>query len=387
MIPGTGSERLQPRCAASNGVAVQGLTPHAARLIPTSGINGAEEQERRATSALLAVMTAVREFGVAMTKPFGAPSGPVEAYIEVPFETGGKRVFPDGLVRVCRGQTTWTALVEVKTGANPLGREQLEAYLDVAKAEGFDALITISNELAPMPGAHPTTQLSLELLLECDQGGALDVGCGSGVLAIAAAKLGFAPVVALDSDPAAVEATLRSLRERYRAVTASDYAELLITAWPHSPQALGLEQVAVRSSRLARAECVVERDLSATNKLAPAPAQPAAVQPETYVVYFDLDKSNVKPEAAQILDRAIADAKAGGTPSISVTGHADRSGAEDYNLGLSLRRADAVREYLIKGGVTAEQITVSGRGEAEPAVPTADGVKEPRNRRVEVIVQ
>jgi OOP family OmpA-OmpF porin len=120
---------------------------------------------------------------------------------------------------------------------------------------------------------------------------------------------------------------------------------------------------------------------------APAPAQPAAVQPETYVVYFDFDKSNIKPEAAQILDRAIADAKAGGTPSISVTGHADRSGAEDYNLGLSLRRADSVREYLINGGVTAEQITVSGRGEAEPAVPTADGVKEPRNRRVEVIVQ
>jgi OOP family OmpA-OmpF porin len=120
---------------------------------------------------------------------------------------------------------------------------------------------------------------------------------------------------------------------------------------------------------------------------APAPAQPAAVAPETYVVYFDFDKSNIKPEAAQILDRAIADAKAGGTPSISVTGHADRSGAEDYNLGLSLRRADSVREYLINGGVTAEQITVSGRGEAEPAVPTADGVKEPRNRRVEVIVQ
>jgi OOP family OmpA-OmpF porin len=120
---------------------------------------------------------------------------------------------------------------------------------------------------------------------------------------------------------------------------------------------------------------------------APAPAQPAAVQPETYVVYFDFDKSNIKPDAAQILDRALADAKGGGTPSISVTGHADRAGSEDYNLGLSLRRADAVREYLINGGVTADQITVSGRGEAEPAVPTADGVQEPRNRRVEIIVQ
>jgi hypothetical protein len=130
---------------------------HAARLIPTSGINGAEEQERRATSAVLAVMTAVREFGVAMTKPFGAPAGPVEAYIEVPFEIGEKRVFPDGLVRVCRGAKSWTALIEVKTGTNQLGTEQLEAYLDVARAEGFQALITISNELAPMPGVHPTT--------------------------------------------------------------------------------------------------------------------------------------------------------------------------------------------------------------------------------------
>ncbi len=120
---------------------------------------------------------------------------------------------------------------------------------------------------------------------------------------------------------------------------------------------------------------------------APAPAAPAPIQPETYVAYFDWDKANIKPEVAQILDQAIADAKAGGTPSISVTGHADRSGPEDYNLGLSLRRADAVREYLINGGITAEQITVSGRGEAEPAVPTPDGVKEPRNRRVEIIVQ
>src|SRR3954447_21005062 len=93
-------------------------TWHAARLIPTSGINGAEEQERRATSALLAVMTSVREFGRAITGPLGAPSGAHEAYIEVPFELGERRVYPDGLIRVTRGQRSWTALVEVKTGAN-----------------------------------------------------------------------------------------------------------------------------------------------------------------------------------------------------------------------------------------------------------------------------
>ena len=128
----------------------------AARLIPTSGINGAEEQERRATSALLAVMSAVKEFGRALTQPLGAPAGAIETYIEVPFSHDGKRLYPDGLIRVARGQRLWTALVEVKTGANDLQPEQLEAYLEIARDHGFDALITISNEIPPSAGQHPT---------------------------------------------------------------------------------------------------------------------------------------------------------------------------------------------------------------------------------------
>ncbi len=128
----------------------------AARLIPTSGINGAEEQERRATSALLAVMSAVREFGRALTQPLGAPAGPVQAYIEVPFTLGDQQCFPDGLIRVVRGQRQWTALVEVKTGSNELRTEQIERYLDIAREQGFDALITISNEIPPVAGQHPT---------------------------------------------------------------------------------------------------------------------------------------------------------------------------------------------------------------------------------------
>ena len=59
-------------------------------------------------------------------------------------------------------------------------------------------------------GAHPTTRLSLELILRCQRGSALDLGCGSGVLAVAAARLGFGPVLALDADPAAVEAARRN---------------------------------------------------------------------------------------------------------------------------------------------------------------------------------
>jgi hypothetical protein len=129
---------------------------HEARLIPTSGISGAEEQERRATSALLAVLTAVREFGRGLTQPLGAPAGTVQSFIEVPFMLGEKRLYPDGLIRVSRGQKTWTALVEVKTGTNDLEPTQLENYLDIAREQGFEALITISNQIPPAAGQHPT---------------------------------------------------------------------------------------------------------------------------------------------------------------------------------------------------------------------------------------
>lgn len=127
-----------------------------ARLIPTSGINGAEEQERRATSALLAVMSSVKEYGRSLTGRMGAPAGILETFIEVPFLLGDRKVFPDGLIRVKRGSKIWTALVEVKTGNNELQREQLENYLDVAREHRFDALLTISNEIPPTAGVHPT---------------------------------------------------------------------------------------------------------------------------------------------------------------------------------------------------------------------------------------
>lgn len=129
----------------------------AARLIPTSGINGAAEQERRATSALLAVVSAVREFGRALTQPLGAPAGTIQTYIEVPFKLGDRQLFPDGLIRVTRGARQWTALIEVKTGANELEPQQIENYLDIAREQGFDAVITISNEIPPVPGQHPTS--------------------------------------------------------------------------------------------------------------------------------------------------------------------------------------------------------------------------------------
>ena len=72
---------------------------------------------------------------------------------------------------------------------------------------------------------------------------------------------------------------------------------------------------------------------------------------------------------------------------ITATGHADRSGPEDYNMALSLRRANAVKDALVRDGVPATAISVIGKGETQPLVQTADGVREPQNRRVEIVLQ
>lgn len=129
---------------------------HPARLIPTSGISGAQEQERRATSALLAVLSIVPDFARSLLQSVKAPAGRVTTFIEVPFEVNKSVARPDGVIRVERGSRKWTALVEVKTGRNDLSAEQIERYLDVARDKGFDAVVTISNQVQTMPGNHPT---------------------------------------------------------------------------------------------------------------------------------------------------------------------------------------------------------------------------------------
>ncbi len=127
-----------------------------ARLIPTSGIKGSDERERRATSALLSVMTAVPEFSRALLKRTGAPAGKLDAYIETPFDTkDGAKVRPDGAIVIRRGSKEWKAFVEVKTGGNTLDLKQVEAYLDLARDEGFDAVLTISNEMNTAVDSHP----------------------------------------------------------------------------------------------------------------------------------------------------------------------------------------------------------------------------------------
>jgi hypothetical protein len=127
-----------------------------ARLIPTAGIRGQEEQERRATSALLAVMTAVPEFARAVLGHMGAPRGGVSSFCEVPLKTAnGHSNRPDGAVVVERGKTRWASLVEVKTGKAELRTEQMAGYIDLARAHGFDGVLSISNQITSGPDELP----------------------------------------------------------------------------------------------------------------------------------------------------------------------------------------------------------------------------------------
>ncbi|MEA2494935.1 MAG: hypothetical protein QOJ29_2846 [Thermoleophilaceae bacterium] len=130
---------------------------HPARLIPTAGIRGQEEQERRATSSLLAVMRAVPEFGHALLKELGAPKSPViETFAEVRFKDAeGKTVIPDGAIVCRRGQKEWTCLVEVKTAGAPLRPEQVNSYLDIARDQGFDGVLTLSNQITARSEESP----------------------------------------------------------------------------------------------------------------------------------------------------------------------------------------------------------------------------------------
>lgn len=128
-----------------------------ARLFSVVGVGTAEEKERRATSALLSTMMAVRDFGRALVARFGGPAGSVEAFIEVAFKLEDRSVIPDGVIRVARAGRVWTALLEVKTGDAMLRNEQIERYLDLARQQEYDAVVTLSNDLAPTGDRHPVT--------------------------------------------------------------------------------------------------------------------------------------------------------------------------------------------------------------------------------------
>jgi outer membrane protein OmpA-like peptidoglycan-associated protein len=101
-------------------------------------------------------------------------------------------------------------------------------------------------------------------------------------------------------------------------------------------------------------------------------------------VFFDHDKSNLRPDAASVLDNAVTEYGNCGSANVMLAGHADRSGSDKYNVALSGRRNTVVRGYLESKGIGAGSIATQAYGESQPRVQTADGEREPQNRRVEV---
>ena len=118
---------------------------------------------------------------------------------------------------------------------------------------------------------------------------------------------------------------------------------------------------------------------------APPPPPPAAVVPsqQTFIVFFEFDKSNLTPDGRQVVDAA-ASAFKQGKSNVAIAGYTDLAGTQQYNLALSKRRADTVKAALVRDGVPASAIDESWHGKENPRVPTANGVREPQNRRVEI---
>lgn len=114
--------------------------------------------------------------------------------------------------------------------------------------------------------------------------------------------------------------------------------------------------------------------------------QAANLDPINVIVYFDYDKSNLTPEAASLIREASARALSNDVDAVVVSGHTDRSGGSAYNQALSERRAAVVRDALIANGIPADKIRSEAYGEDHPAKATEDGVREPLNRRTEVVI-
>ena len=117
-----------------------------------------------------------------------------------------------------------------------------------------------------------------------------------------------------------------------------------------------------------------------------APVAPPAPPPQVFLVFFDWDRADITPAGMDIIRQAANAYKAGGSVRVQVTGYTDLSGSPGYNQRLSERRANNVANALANLGVARSDMAVSGRGESDPRVPTPPGVREPQNRRVEIVL-
>jgi outer membrane protein OmpA-like peptidoglycan-associated protein len=114
-------------------------------------------------------------------------------------------------------------------------------------------------------------------------------------------------------------------------------------------------------------------------------ARPAA--PQQFTLYFVEGKDEFTDESRRAFDGVLGEIARRPVPDVLVIGHTDKVGSDAINDPLSRQRAEVVRRALVARGIASDSIVVVGRGKREPVVPTADGVAEPRNRRVEILVR
>lgn len=119
----------------------------------------------------------------------------------------------------------------------------------------------------------------------------------------------------------------------------------------------------------------------------PPPPPQACPQQNPGMVFFDWDSAELPADARQTVQFVATNAARCNWRNIVVTGHADKSGSNEYNMGISQRRAQAVAGMMSSMGVPSGSITTVAGGEDQPRVPTADGVREAQNRRVEITVR
>jgi outer membrane protein OmpA-like peptidoglycan-associated protein len=129
------------------------------------------------------------------------------------------------------------------------------------------------------------------------------------------------------------------------------------------------------------------KPLPSPGPVAPVVPAPPVAPARTYLVFFDWDRADLTARAKQIVAEAAQASTHVQTTQIEVDGYTDLSGTFAYNKKLSIRRAQTVQAELVRDGVAKNEIDIHGYGETNPLVPTAKGVREPQNRRVEIILK
>ena len=128
-----------------------------------------------------------------------------------------------------------------------------------------------------------------------------------------------------------------------------------------------------------------ETEQAASAAYVPPPVQAPPSAPRSYLVFFDFNKSDLTSQAVAIVDTAAKNAGPAKVTQLTVTGHTDTVGSDAYNMRLSRRRAESVATRLEADGIPSSEIEIVAKGKRDLLVPTGDGVREPQNRRVQIV--